>query len=229
MARVLDEASLAVTLRNLEQARLQAAGTTSCDVREALDWIVGRHGGEGAARATLFAPTMTDLCDRMALLTAEFCFGGGHSAYVVAFEASRALVLWGRTQDWPVEDTLAGIRDKWRQHAPRIGYYCCPPCSVARWRALSAGQPAGWENAVGAGLRMLADTPLLEDGQWGGKAVARYPFCYTLLALSELPMEKVEAERRRVRPAAETMLRDLGDGGPAALFRRRALEWAVSG
>jgi hypothetical protein len=227
MPRILDEASLAVTLRNLEDARLQGMRASARAVHEALDWIVGRHAEEGAARSTLFAPTEADLRDSAALPTAEYCFGGGHSAYVVAFEAARALALWGRTGDWPVEETFAGIRDKWRQHAPRIGYYCCPPCSVARWRALTAGRPVGWERAVAEGLRRLAETPLLGDGQWGGKALARYPFCYTLLALSELPPEEVEAERRRVRPAAEAMLRALAGDDVATRLRRRALEWGA--
>jgi hypothetical protein len=228
MARILDEASLATTLRNLEGARLQGMRASARAVQEALDWIVSRHAGEGAARSTLFAPTEVDLRDAAALPTAEYCFGGGHSAYVVAFEAARALVLWGRTEDWPAEETFAGIRAKWRQHAPRIGYYCCPPCSVGRWRALAAGRPVGWEKAIADGLRRLAETPLLEDGQWGGKALARYPFCYTLLALSELPTEGAEGERRRVRPAAEATLLALAGDDVATRLRRRALEWAVT-
>lgn len=228
MPRILDEPSLAVTLRNLEGARLHGMRASARVVREALDWIVGRHAGEGAARRTLFAPTAADLRDSTALPTAEYCFGGGHSAHAVAFEAARALVLWGRTEDWPFEETFAGIRDKWRQHAPRIGYYCCPPCSVGRWRALAAGRPVGWERAVAEGLRTLAETPLLEDGQWGGKALARYPFCYTLLALSEISTEEAETERRRVRPAAEAVLRALVADDVATRLRRRALEWAVT-
>ena len=228
MARMLEENSLAVTLRHVEEARLQGVCATHRDVREALDWMVGRYGKAGSPRATLFAPTEADLHDAKALLTAEYCFGGGHSAYAVAFETVRALILWGCTYDWPVEEALAGIREKWRAHAPRIGYYCCPPCSVSRWRALSAGQPAGWEDAVAEGLRRLASTPLLEDGQWGGKAVARYPFCYTLLALSDLPMEEAETECRRVRPAAEALLQGLHGDDPATHFRRRALEWAIA-
>ncbi|MBM3500630.1 MAG: hypothetical protein FJX74_18390 [Armatimonadetes bacterium] len=63
--------------------------------------------------------------------------------------------------------------------------------------------------------------------QGRGKALARYPFCYTLLALSELPTEEAEAERRRVRTAAQAMLRALAGDDVATRLRRRALEWAA--
>jgi hypothetical protein len=222
---LLQPGSVVATLRSLEEARLKGAPAGRRDIREALDWIARRYGIEGGERG-LFAPTEADRGDPTPLFTGEPWWGGSHTGYVVGFESARALVLWERTDDWPVAEAFAGIRDKWRTGAPRIGYYCCPGCTVARWRSLCAGQPTGWQDVIVAGLRRLADTPLRDDGTWGGRSRG-YPFYYTLLALSELPFEDVEAERRRVQPAAEAHLQNMGGDNPGARFRRRALEWAV--
>ncbi|MEW6753787.1 MAG: hypothetical protein AB1505_22820 [Candidatus Latescibacterota bacterium] len=62
-----------------------------------------------------------------------------------------------------------------------------------------------------------------------GRGWRKFAFCYALLALAEMDLPQAEAQRQRVRPAAEHALAELRGEDAAARCRRRALEWAAGG
>lgn len=225
MLTILDETSMARTLWNLEEARLAGAHTDDAPVSAALAWVQSRRGLPGAYCGVLFAPTPADRADRIVTPTGErSSTGGGGLAHMLGEEAARSLTLW-ESPGWDSEAVFASIRDRFRAqgHAPdeRLARFCCAKCSVARWRALAAGKPRGWEDVLRDALRILADSADA-GGRWRGM-----PFYYTLSALSDMPLAEVDAERRRIRPAAERLLaRHRGDDQPSR-FRRRALQWAA--
>jgi hypothetical protein len=218
---ILDETSLAATLWNLEEARLACAPADHPNVKAALDWVAGRQGKPGAYAGVLFAPTPDDLTARIGTPTGEDgSLGRGGAMHMLGEEAARALALWNRWDGWERNQVFSAIRRFGANDVP--GRFCCLRCSVARWRALAAGQPEGWEDALYAGLRLLR-----EDAGPGGGRWRRFPFYYTLLALADMPMEEAAAERSRVYPAAERALSRLSGDDRTTRFRRRAVEWVM--
>jgi hypothetical protein len=219
---ILDTNSLARTLRNLELTRLDKQ-RSSRQVRAALDWVVGRLGADGAYRG-LFAPTELDVGDAQPAPTGERGCGTNCTRHILGEEATRALLAWKRLDDWPAHEILAAIRDRFNVKRIRRlpGYFCCPACAVSRWRVMSAGRPEGWESILELGLQRLAAEPIADNGCW-----RRFPFYYTLLALSEMPLPEAAVQARRVRAAARRAAAGPHDDTPQAFFRRRAIQWAL--
>ncbi|MEW6357968.1 MAG: hypothetical protein AB1696_16665 [Planctomycetota bacterium] len=223
---VIAPLSLAKTLWNLEEARLN--GTTKSDphLKHALSWIARRQGQPGSYGGCLFAPMPMDLAQLLAVPTQDCKLGKAGVMHVLGEEAVRALTLWKHKSGWDRETAIEKVVSRF-DHDPQRprrdpGLCCCATCSAARWRALAAAQPKGWEDILADGLKHLAKNPLTSEGRW-----KRFPFYYTLLALSEIPLAEVEAERKRLLPAAERVYPKVKGNSQAVRFRKRALEWAV--
>lgn len=232
---ILEPTSLALTLRNLEQCRLAGSGKVDPEVPKTLDWIVSRgaflHNGPAVPPASqsptmprprYFAATERDLVERVPMPTDEHA-RRDCTRSILGFEAARALILWGRTHDWPAEKVIAHIRNK--RHTwppPRPGHYCCEKCSVGRWRVLAAAQPTGWKDVVSSGLLELEEQAFEEGQGWH-----KYPFYYALLTMSEISLPGVNRLRKVVRPTARRLLSGLSTADVNTSFRVRALEWAA--
>ena len=191
---ILDITSLARTLWNLEEARLAGVAPSDLRVESALDWLAERRGEPGSYRKCLFAPLPSDFTAGLISPTGENNSPSRAGvAHVLGEESARAMRLWGRCD--PVQD-----RTVWEAIGSRFGYggptvepagrFCCYRCSVAWWRALAAGQPGGWEQHVSAGIARLR-----ADREANGR-YSRFPFYYTLLALSGIPLDEAARERR---------------------------------
>ena len=226
---LLNETSLANTVWNLEEARWSNRSTDDPAVGAALSWVAGRIGMPGAYQGVLALPTESDISEHLGAPTGDTTgLGTGGVLHVLGEEAVHALLLWDHQAGWDSERTLGIIENRFRwkavnDGAERLGHFCCLRCSVARWRALALGKPKGWEDSIADGLKMLAGQKVKENGRW-----ERYPFYYTLLTLSEIPMDEVHTERARVAVAADRALSRLNREDQVTRFRRRALEWAVS-
>ncbi len=158
-----------------------------------------------ASEPWYFTATELDLIDNTPMPTGEQAVRSCTRS-ILGLEAVRALVVWGRTDDWPAEKVPMRIRNKRRAWPPpRLGYYCCRKCSVARWRVLAAAQTTGWKEVVSDGLHEFPDQPLDAEG---GRH--RYPFFCTLLTLSEMHMTGLDTVRELVKQTA----RDLSEGKP---------------
>ena len=230
--KLVNENSLAATLDAVNEARLFGRLVPRDDRRRAAKWIARRQGRPGAYRGVMFAPTDAERQQGIALFTGEKVVSGGGAAHILGQEACRALILL----DVPmpvVNDALerategiaavlnkaaAGVR--W-QRAP--GEFCCARCTCALWRHLAVGgleqiDPAKWLDAGMGSLKAHRS----DNGRW-----RRFPFYYTLLALSELAHPKARAELRYARPACK---RVLDRQKPSAIGeRRRALLEKVLG
>jgi len=223
---VVSPSSLAKTLWNLEEARLNGAKKSDPHLKQALGWISNRQGKPGSYRECLFAPTSKDLTELLAVPTHDCKLGKGGIMHVLGEEAVRALALWKHKSGWDHQAAITNVRDRFGLGPERSkrdpGLFCCAVCSVSRWRALAAAKPDGWEAIIADGLKHLAKNPLTSEGRW-----KRFPFYYTLLGLSEIPLPEVEAERKRILPAAERVYPKVKGNSQAIRFRKRALEWAV--
>jgi hypothetical protein len=153
-------------------------------------------------------------------------------AHVLGEEACRALILLdmplasvrdalGRATAGMIERLRAAEQRERNMGRPWLGQYCCAKCTAALWRHLAAGGLEDRERHLAAGVATLG---ACRDGvgRW-----CRFPFHYTLLALSEIELPAAVEEMRYAAPVLERSLRR-----PAAdpyTARRRALAERVLG
>ena len=93
------------------------------------------------------------------------------------------------------------------------GRFCCAKCSVALWRHLAAGGFDAQERRLEDGIAFLSRCRD-GSGRW-----QRFPFFYTVLALSEIDTEPARNELRYVAPVLEAKL--LRKPASAATSQRR--------
>ena len=98
------------------------------------------------------------------------------------------------------------------------GLFCCGKCSVGLWRNLLAGGLDRREERLQRGALALR---AVRDGQSGWR---RFPFWYTVLALSEMDGNEAVAELKHAAPALE---RAASRAVPSAVYARRRHELAA--
>jgi hypothetical protein len=186
-------------------------------------WIAARQGIEGAY-AGMFAPTPHDFNTGARLFTGEGIASRIGTAHVLGEEACRALLLLGsrraavrsalRRATEGIGARLAGAESR----GGSAGFFCCGTCACAVWRHLTAGGLSGGEKRLSDGLRALRRH---RDGagRW-----RRFPFYYTLLALSEIDLPAATRELRYAAPACERAVRTRARDGQIARRRRLLLE-----
>jgi hypothetical protein len=98
------------------------------------------------------------------------------------------------------------------------GLYCCGKCSVGLWRNLLAGGVDRNEERLRRGASHLLS---MRDGehQW-----RRFPFWYTVLALSEMDSSEARTELKYAAPELE---RVASRPVPSTVYARRRHELAV--
>ena len=98
------------------------------------------------------------------------------------------------------------------------GLYCCGKCSVGLWRNVLAGGLDRREERLARGAIHLKS---LRDGDQGWR---KFPFWYTVLALSEMDSGEAKAELTYAAPALE---RAASRAVPSAVYARRRHELAT--
>lgn len=196
--------SLAQTLDALNEAFFYGHPLSKIARQRSAKWIASRQGLPGSY-ASMFAPTEDDFRNGIRLFTGEAFRTRAGAAHVLGEEACRALIL--------LDVPLAGVRNALNRASlgmigrlekgpdPASGIYCCGRCSVALWRHLAVGGLEDGERLLAAGLKTLR-SERDGKGRWG-----RFPFYYTLLALSEIDLPAATEEMRHVAPALERSLR----------------------
>ena len=180
--------SLAALVDRVEQKRYFGQRIPASELRAAAREIASRQGLPGSY-AGMFAPTELDFRREIRVFTGEPVRSGAATAHILGQECCR-LLLKLNVKDRLVSSALAhaeaGMLE--RLESPErictrhIGFYCCGICTVSFWRHLAAG---GLDHPVPRfrdGLRVLAGCRSV-GGRW-----KRFPFFYTLLALTELEM-----------------------------------------
>lgn len=201
------------------------------DVRRGLArWIASRQGLPGSYSG-LPAPTEVDFAAGARLFTGESVTSRAGSAHVLGEEACRALILLDvaeREVQSALQRAINGMLERLSDDRRRKdtapgrawnGIYCCAGCTVALWRHLAVGglQAVGPSEWLEAGLANLA-AHRTSNGRW-----RRYPFYYTLLALSELDLPAALDERRHAAQACERLMRMAPRDGSKYAARRRTL------
>jgi len=199
---VVNTDSLAETLDAANDILFRRRLLAEPDREELARWIAQTSGKPGSY-AGMFAPTDTDLRNGIRVYTGETIKSRAGVSHVLGEEACRALILLGVRDSMiaqALERATSGMlhllshsEDTDRVH----GMFCCGLCSAAYWRHITVGGLDRNEERLAAGMEALR-AHRTDDGRWG-----RFPFYYTLLALSEMNLGSALDEMRHAAPLLE--------------------------
>ena len=194
--------SLGKTLDAVNDALFYKRSLTERNRKELAGWIAQRCGKPGSY-AGMFAPMDEDLCRGARVYTGELVKSGAAIRHILGEEACRALILLD-VRDSTVKEALekanSGMLRRLRQteDSDKVhGMYCCGICSVAYWRNVMVAGLDRNEERLTAGMAALR-ARRTNDGRW-----RRFPFYYTLLALSEMNLSPALDEMRHAAPLLE--------------------------
>jgi len=218
--RTIVAGSLAETLNNLNETFFFKRDPTRAERTAAARWIAERQGKPGSY-AGMFAPTDRDFEKGIKVFTGEAVHTNAATGHILGEEACRVLMLLD-VPDPTVKAALArarqGMLKRLRETENRSkvhGMYCCGICSPAYWRNITAGGLDRGEARLAAGMKQLK-AHRLGNGHW-----RRFPFFYTLLALSEIDLKSATAEINYAASVCERYLKHRS--GPSPFSRRRRL------
>ena len=220
---MIHSASLSQTVDALNAAVFERRSLAATERRQVAQWIASRQGLPGAYGET-FAGFAAERDKGIVVFTGERITSAS-ARHILGEEACRALRLLN-VRDRVVSAALDRACDGLLQCLERAaldprrtnpGLFCCGKCSVGLWRNLLSGSLNRQEERIrrGAGhLRSMRDG----NGQW-----RRFPFWYTVLALSEMDAPEALRELKYAAPVLERAGRSTAHG----IYARRRRELAV--
>ncbi|MDZ4713445.1 MAG: hypothetical protein SGI89_14135 [bacterium] len=200
--KILQKNSLAKTIENLNEAFLTDVKLSLKERKEVAGWIAGRQGLKGSY-ANMFAPSATDF-NGIILFTGDNITSKASIAHIIGEESLWALYILDvkdKTVSKKLSEAGLGIKkaiqgnDKLRNSAK--GTFCCGKCSVAYWRNLSGEGVAENKTELENGIKFLKAQ---RDGKGGWR---RFPFYYTLLALTGIDIPSAKDEMRYASAVCE--------------------------
>lgn len=201
--KLVDSRSLAGTLDRVNEVLFFGKKLTRQDRKRAAKWIAGRQGLKGAY-AHMFAPTAYDFEKGIRVFTGERITSGAAIGHILGEEASRALILLGIDTASVKHAMLRAKKGmQGRLHASvtkNRGFYCCGTCTAALWRHLTVG---GLDHAR---TRLQKGVAVLKRHRDGSGRWRRFPFYYTLLALTEIDSSSAKAEMHYAAKVCERLV-----------------------
>ena len=196
--------SLSDTLDNINEVFFYERPLIKSDREEAAKWLASRQGKKGSY-ASMFAPTELDFTWNTRLFTGEKVSSRAAIGHILGEEASRALILL-KSRDVIVRDALKratdGMLKRINEYGPKNrGFYCCGICSASLWRHLAVNGLGQSEKRLLNGIETLKSYRK-GNGEWG-----RFPFFYTLLALSETDLKPAVTEMQYAAPVCKRYLK----------------------
>jgi hypothetical protein len=220
---LLDTRSLAGTINAVNDALFFGRRIPKNEARRAALWLAGRQGLP-KSYAGMFAPTDRDYVEGIRLFTGERITSGAATGHILGEETCRALLLLGVE----IAKVRAALDRATRSMEERLGqsesergrrgFYCCGACTASLWRHLAAGGLTRGRERLAAGADLLKEYRN-RDGGW-----RRFPFFYTLLALTEMNGGSALEEMEYAAPRLEQMLKRRGRGDRFDLRRRAVAE-----
>jgi hypothetical protein len=221
---LINKTSLSQTVDAINAAHFDGRTLATAERGQAARWIAGRQGLPGSYGGT-FAGFPAERSRGIVLFTGER-IASASARHILGEEASRVLRQL-RVRDPNVTRALDGADSGLMRCLERAaedprksnpGLFCCGKCSVGLWRNLLAGGLDRREERLRRGASHLKS---MRDGghQW-----RKFPFWYTVLALSEMDSAEASAELKYAAPALE---RAATRAAPSAIYGRRRHELAV--
>lgn len=220
--QTLNKNSLYKTLDNINQIYFDGKNLTQTEKRQAAKWITDRRGLKGAY-AGMFAPTENDF-KGIKLFTGDSLTSKASIAHILGEESLRVLYLMKVTDkeiNSSIKKASESIYNLTRKNFELgnypEGFFCCGKCTVAYWRNINAEDRKKNENLLKNGIKILSK---LRDGKgkWN-----RFPFFYTLLALSEIDLPESKYEMKYASGLLEKYIKRI----PGDTFAKRKKKIAV--
>jgi hypothetical protein len=215
---LINRTSLSQTIDAINAAQFDDRALAATERGEVARWIAARQGLAGCYGGT-FAGFPAERSKGIVLFTGER-IASASARHILGEEASRALRLL-RVRDRSVTRALEAADDGLMRCLTRAaedprngnpGLYCCGKCSVGLWRNLLSGGLSRPEERLRRGASHLRS---VRDGEHGWR---KFPFWYTVLALSEMGTDEAKAELKYAAPALE---RAASRPVPTAVYARR--------
>ena len=187
--------SLAVTLDAVNEALFNGRSPSKAEKEEAARWIAGRQVEVGK-QAGLFAPTEDDYQEGVRLFTGERLRTKSATRNILTAEAARALTLFDMDGDI-LKHTNRWLLEQCFSSTCTVGE--CAHSTVGLMRYLTVG-------GLDTEKRLNAHIAVLSQHRGGQGWWRRFPFYYTLLALSETDLPAAVEEMRYAAPACERFL-----------------------
>jgi len=215
---LIDSGSLSRTVDAVNAAHFEGRRLATAERTGAARWIAGRQGLPGCYGGT-FAGFPAERSKGIVVFTGERITSAS-ARHILGEESSRALRLLrirNRVVTHALDAADAGLMQCLTRAAadPRNrnpGLYCCGKCSVGLWRNLLVGSLDRQEERLQRGALHLRS---VREGEHGWR---KFPFWYTVLALSE--MDCAEA-RRELKYASAALERMACRPVPSEVFARR--------
>jgi hypothetical protein len=225
---VINTTSLSQTVDAINAAQFDGRALAAAERSQVARWIAARQGLPGSYGGT-FAGFPSERSKGIVLFTGER-IASASARHILGEEASRALRLL-RVRDRGVTRALEAADDGLMRclvraaEDPRTrnpGLYCCGKCSVGLWRNLLAGGLDRREERLRRGALHLRS---VRDGEQGWR---KFPFWYTVLALSEMNSSEATAELKYASPALERVASRAVPSGVYAQRRRQLAAQTLS-
>ena len=221
---LINKTSLSQTVDAVNAAQFEGRALAAAERSQVARWIAARQGLAGCYGGT-FAGFPAERSRGIVLFTGER-IASASARHILGEEASRALRQLRVREDSVTRaleaadeglmQCLARAAEDPRRRNP--GLYCCGKCSVGLWRNLLAGGLDRGEERLHHGALHLRT---VRDGENGWR---KFPFWYTVLALSEMDTGEAKAELKYAAPMLE---RTAARSGPSAVYARRRRELAA--
>lgn len=216
--KIINPRSLAATIDVINEAYFYGKVLKKSQREQTAQWIAGRQGLPGSY-ARMFAPTPYDFKRGIRLFTGEKMTSRAAIGHILGEESCRALILM-KSFNTRIKNALQraqrGMMGLLNRPRRNIGWYCCGTCTSAYWRHLIAGGFNNNKRRLANGIKLLKSYRD-KDGSW-----RRFPFFYTLLALSEMNFPAARTEMRYAALRCEKYLKYARKDGTYSK-RRRAL------
>ena len=220
---IINPNSLAMTLDAVNEAFFYGRHLSNLQREQAAKWIADRQGRPNSY-ANMFAPTENDLKEGVRVFTGEKLRSGASIRHILGEEACRVLILL-EVSSVDVHNALdraslgmMSALNRSEAKGDTSGMYCCGTCTCSLWRHLVVGGLEDAESRLAAGMKTLK---LHRDGTGRWK---RFPFYYTLLALSEIELPSAVEEMRYASRACERCLRQFPKDDKITQRRRFLIE-----
>lgn len=214
--QLLNRSSLYKTVDNVNEALFYGKKITKTDAKNVINWISSRHDTEYSYNRS-YGLTGKDMNSGIYTYTGERLVSAS-MRHIMAEESARVVLQLSRiTGSKPnsivsTDERFYKMLEASKVSGKPIGTFCCGACTIGLWRYLNAGGLPKYQKYISDGIMSLHSNRD-ETGKWG-----RFPFYYTLLALSEIDDPSALKEINYAMPECERALKRLK---PESKFSKR--------
>lgn len=218
---LLNRSSLYKTVDNVNEALFYGKKITKATAKEIVSWISSRLDTEYSYNKS-YGLTGKDMRSDVFTFTGERLFSAS-MRHIMAEESARVVLQLSKIAGLKPASLKSTDEQFYKmlkasdEAGKPAGTFCCGACTIGLWRYLNAGGLPQYQQYFSDGLQALHSNRD-ETGKW-----RRFPFYYTLLALSEIDDPLAMKEINYALPECERALKRLRQGNKFSNRKRDLL------